>query len=161
MLALAAILPTQDSSRDQSSFVATPVGYVQTLSGLCGPDSRITEGPADVDLRERRSRFLCDSAAISFSRITDGRVMIQFSERGRETMSILGFAGRASGDDLVEIDSVYLGTELLTPQEGMCKLFYDENFQVTGASCGARIEGNGRVTVPIVAFERSNSLDGG
>ncbi|MCS6625438.1 hypothetical protein N0B44_21225 [Roseibacterium beibuensis] len=148
ILALSAALFGQDQP-----FAATPMGYVQTLSGACGPDSRVAEGSADSDLSTRRSRFFCNSAVISFTRITDGRVMIQFSERERQSTSILGFAGQAIGGDLIQVDAVYLGAEVLVPQEGMCKLFYDDSFQVTGASCGARIEGGGRVTVPIVSFE--------
>lgn len=138
-------------------FTSTPVGYHQIIDGVCGPDSHLAEGRLDEDLSDRRSRFYCDSAIVTFSKITDGRVMIQFVQKARRTTSILGFSGQVLGEDMVGVDTVYVGSEVLVAAEGVCKFFYDDTFQIVSAACGARVEDGGRATVPIVAFERTTT----
>lgn len=124
-----------------------------TISGECGELSHVAEGPADMDLSGRRSRFFCDTAVLIFPTPTGGRLLIQFADkRGQAVLGIVGFSGVVAAPDIVEVDTVYLNEERFTPNDGVCEFFYDEG-QITGIACGAQIDADDRRTVPIIQFD--------
>jgi hypothetical protein len=130
--------------------------YSTIVAGECTEDSHVAEGPAGADLTQRQSRFFCDSAVISLVRITDRRLMVQFVEKGREIQtSIIGFAGEITDDDVVVLDRVYLDGAPLTPSEGYCKFFYDDEHHLKDVVCGAMVDYGDRRVVPVVSFSAS------
>lgn len=136
---------------------------VTVLEGVCGPESRISEGPQGEDLSQRRSAYFCDSAIVSVDS-RNGNVMFQFSERRSTRQKPIAFAGGLDEPNLLTVERVYLEPGVpLTPKEGFCRLFFHggaETGSLTSLSemtCGAQIDEGDRRTVPIIVFRVSST----
>lgn len=123
------------------------------LEGACIENSHIAEGMQGEDLTKRQSRFFCNSVVITNPNNDPSRVLFSFAEKQSETGRPIGFAGRFDGQDIVQVERVYLGSgPAQTVDDGACKIFRKTG-QISGISCGAKIDSGDRRTVPIVGFD--------
>ncbi len=129
---------------------------VRVIEGKCHPSSHIAEGRGAEDLRKRQARFFCDNAVIATYNDSNSHKLIQFSESQSHHSRILGFGGYMNDDRMMSVKNVYLEAGIPSvPVEGHCVFFYTNN-NISGLTCGAMIDEQGRRTVPVVAFEASS-----
>lgn len=139
-------------------YAQPPNTKVTVLNGECASNSHISEGDIGEDLSQRRSRYFCDSAVVSIN-MTNGNVMIQFSERRSNRQDPIAFAGGLDEPKILTVERVYLtpGRQSI-PTDGYCKLFYRSGTRARGISdvesivCGAQIDEGTRRTVPVIQF---------
>lgn len=123
----------------------------------CAPESHIAEGAIGKDLTKRQSRFFCDAAVITFFSDNSKHVMIQFAESKSTHPRQIGYAGMMEGAEIMNVSSVYLESGQPSPvSEGYCKFFFKEK-NISGISCGAKVDEAGRRTVPVVGFNADPS----
>ncbi len=122
------------------------------VKGQCAPESHIAEGAIGEDLTKRQSRFFCDAAIITYFSDNSKHIMIQFAESKSTHARQIGYAGMMDDAAIMKVNKVYL--ESGNPSmavDGYCKFFFKEK-KISGISCGAKMEDDGRRTVPVVAF---------
>jgi hypothetical protein len=123
------------------------------LDGTCLPSSHIAEGSQTEDLTKRQSRFFCNSVVIINPNNDASRVLFTFVEKQSETNPQLGYAGHFTERDMVRVERVYLRSGVAqTVDDGACKIFR-KGGQISGISCGAKLDQGDRRTVPIVGFD--------
>jgi hypothetical protein len=142
LLAAVLALAPSNALADDTTFV----------KGQCAPESHIAEGAIGEDLTKRQSRFFCDAAVVTYFSDNPKHVMIQFTESKSTHARQIGYAGMMNDAEIMNVDKVYL--ESGRPSmvvDGYCKFFFKEK-TISGISCGAKIDEDGRRTVPIVGF---------
>lgn len=123
------------------------------LKGQCGPESHVAEGAIGEDLTKHQSRFFCDAAVITFFSDKPKHVMVQFADSKSNHARQIGYAGTMDDAEILVVSSVYLETGRATPVvEGYCKFFFKAK-DISGISCGAKIDEGDRRTVPVVSFD--------
>jgi hypothetical protein len=129
---------------------------MRAVDGRCEASSHIAEGPIGADLTKRQSRFFCDMMAVMAFGANKDHTLIQFLQKQAHHGQIIGYAGlMAPGQNILIVDHVYLKEgEPTQVTEGYCKFFYQAT-RISGVSCGAKIDEDGRRTVPIITFEAS------
>jgi len=125
----------------------------QILQGACDASSHTAEGPLGADLTKRQSRFLCDSAVITFLDDHNSHLLIQFSEHAAVHAPILGFAGQVEADGIMmPVDHVYFEPgKAASVSDGWCKFFFEAR-HMTNIVCGVKADEAGRRTVAVVVF---------
>lgn len=122
------------------------------VDGICEDGSHIAEGPIGADLSSRRTRFFCDTLVMW--RIGDGKILMQFAEKGAVHGRILGFAGRMDSPAMMQVDHIYLEDGSPTvANDGVCKFFFEGTQKITSVMCAAKADEEGRRTVPVVVFK--------
>lgn len=140
------------SAQSQAGHVAG--NLVSTLNGACDAErSYVTEGPIGADLTNLRSRFVCDSAVISFPDNRPGRMMIQFADKKSTRRQPLGFAGQFESKDFMTVERLYFphATSPTPAFDGGCKTFFKSG-RATDIVCGGVVDEKGRRTVANVMF---------
>lgn len=127
------------------------------VDGICEDGSHIAEGPIGADLSSRRARFFCDTLVMR--QIGDGKILMQFAEKGAVHGHILGFAGRMASPAMMRVDHIYLEDGSPTvANDGVCKFFFEGTQKITSVMCAAKADEEGRRTVPVVVFKARSAF---
>ena len=151
-----AAAPSADATPVTPTASERQVRDIQIVKGSCAEQSHIAEGHIGEDLTKRQSRFYCDSAAITFFNDNPNHILIQFANTAALHSLPIGFAGlMQENGEILDVQNVYLeGGKPTHVTEGVCKFFF-KNKHMSAILCAAKIDEDGRRTVPNILFEAS------
>jgi hypothetical protein len=125
---------------------------IMIVKGECFEDSRIAEGPVDVDLEPYRSAYYCNQMIITEP--APGRRLVQFIDQGAFRDTLVGFAVEKTAEPGVwNVTRIYLRPGKETPVDnGMC-IFNYKSGRLEAVVCGARAEADRRAAAVSVGFK--------
>ncbi|WP_241331156.1 hypothetical protein [Burkholderia cenocepacia] len=148
IVAIAIALPAVCGAQDADT---------KLVAGSCESGSHVAEGPVGADLTSRHARYFCDSLAVS--QLGDGKLLMQFAEKGAAHGRILGFAGRMDSPATMKVERVYFEpANPVMPNDGVCKFFFNGRQKVTSVMCAAQVDEGNRRTVPVVVFKARSAF---
>ena len=147
--------PAQQSQPDATSpqpATASILG-TQVIPGRCDATSNTAKGPINGDLTKQSSRFFCDTAVVTFFADYKGHVLVDFTQKKSQHVSLLGFAGKMDEDGIMmQVDNVYLssgdGTAI---SDGACEFFYQDQ-HISNIACGMELDEGDHKIAAIVQF---------
>ncbi len=143
-----------DTRGHEPRHLAIETDKLQFLEGYCEPSSHIADGRIGEDLTKRQSQFFCDTALIIPFSDNPKHHMIQFADSHSHHARILGFGGIMEDSAIMTVHNIYLemGGRASKTSDGLCKLFFEKQ-EISGISCGAKVDEGDQRTVPIVRFK--------